>query len=131
MRFSGAALTEGVEEHRIDEVSVRITGVAKTVVDCFKFRNKIGLEVGEMADGIEFQLDSIRADEIRKEANYAGVRVTLIALIDGARVSVQVDIGFGDAVTPSPENIEYPVILAEFNAPKLRAYPRYTVVAEN
>jgi len=45
VRFSGAALTEGVEEHVVDGVTVRITGVAKTVADCFKYRNKIGLDV--------------------------------------------------------------------------------------
>jgi predicted transcriptional regulator of viral defense system len=45
VRFSGAALTEGVEEHDVDSVTVRITGVAKTVADCFKYRNKIGLDV--------------------------------------------------------------------------------------
>ena len=45
VRFSGAALTEGVEEHLVDGVTVRVTGVAKTVADCFKYRNKIGLDV--------------------------------------------------------------------------------------
>ena len=45
VRFSGAALTEGVEEHAVDGVTVRMTGVAKTVADCFKYRNKIGLDV--------------------------------------------------------------------------------------
>lgn len=45
VRFSGAALTEGVEEHVVDGVTVRITSVAKTVADCFKYRNKIGLDV--------------------------------------------------------------------------------------
>lgn len=45
VRFSGAALTEGVEEHTVDGVVVRVTSVAKTVVDCFKYRNKIGLDV--------------------------------------------------------------------------------------
>jgi len=45
MRFSGAALTRGVEDHVIDGVPVRVTGVARTVADCFKFRNKIGLDV--------------------------------------------------------------------------------------
>ena len=45
VRFSGAALTEGVEEHVIDGVTVRVTDVAKTVADCFKYRNKIGLDV--------------------------------------------------------------------------------------
>jgi len=45
VRFSGAALTEGVEEHVVDGVTVRVTCVAKTVADCFKYRNKIGLDV--------------------------------------------------------------------------------------
>lgn len=84
----------------------------------------------DAADGVTFPPDSVRAAEIRKDANYAGVRVTMLGLIDGARCSVQVDIGFGDAVTPAPEDVEYPIILEGFPAPKLRAYPRYTVVAE-
>ncbi|MBN8495766.1 AbiEi antitoxin N-terminal domain-containing protein [Accumulibacter sp.] len=45
VRFSGKAFTEGVEEHVVDSVTIRITGVAKTVADCFKYRNKIGLDV--------------------------------------------------------------------------------------
>lgn len=45
VRFSGAALTEGVEVHVVDGVMVRVTGVPKTVADCFKYRNKIGLDV--------------------------------------------------------------------------------------
>lgn len=45
VRFSGTALAEGVEEHVVDGVTVRVTGVAKTVADCFKYRNKIGLDV--------------------------------------------------------------------------------------
>jgi predicted transcriptional regulator of viral defense system len=45
VRFSGAALTEGVEEHVVDGVTVHVTSVAKTVADCFKYRNKIGLDV--------------------------------------------------------------------------------------
>jgi predicted transcriptional regulator of viral defense system len=45
VRFSGSLLHEGVEEHTIDGVPVRITSVARTVADCFKYRNKIGLDV--------------------------------------------------------------------------------------
>jgi predicted transcriptional regulator of viral defense system len=45
VRFSAPGLTEGVEEHEIDGVPVRITGIARTVADCFKHRNKIGLDV--------------------------------------------------------------------------------------
>ena len=84
----------------------------------------------DVEDGIRFDAQSIRAEEIRKEANYAGIRVTLLGWIDGARCPVQVDVGYGDAVTPGPEAVEYPVMLEEFPAPKLRVYPRYTVVAE-
>lgn len=84
----------------------------------------------EPDDGIRFQAETVRGMEIRKEANYAGIRVTLVGLLAGARCSVQVDVGFGDAVTPAPEPVDYPVILPELPAPRLRAYPRYTVVAE-
>jgi hypothetical protein len=84
----------------------------------------------ETEDGIVFQPDSVKAAEIRKEAHYAGVRVTLLGLLDKARCPVQVDIGFGDAVVPGPDEVRYPVILAEMPAPQLRVYPRYTVVAE-
>jgi predicted transcriptional regulator of viral defense system len=45
VRFSGAALVEGVEQHVIDGVTIRVYSVAKTVADCFKFRNKVGLDV--------------------------------------------------------------------------------------
>ena len=54
----------------------------------------------------------------------------MLGLIDRARCPVQIDIGFGDAVTPGPEEVRYPVMLPDFQAPKLRVYPRYTVVAE-
>jgi predicted transcriptional regulator of viral defense system len=45
VRISGAALTAGIEEHHIERVAVRVTSPARTVVDCFKFRNKIGIDV--------------------------------------------------------------------------------------
>lgn len=91
------------------------------------FRNLCAIDAG---DGIEFQAATVKAAEIRKEANYAGVRVTLVGLLAGARCPVQADIGFGDAVVPGPEEVTYPVILEGNPAPHLRAYPRYTVVAE-
>lgn len=81
-------------------------------------------------DGMTFDSTTVRAAEIRKDANYAGVRVTFVGTLDGARCPMQVDIGFGDAVTPAPEEVDYPTLLNGFPAPRLRAYPRYTVVAE-
>jgi hypothetical protein len=84
----------------------------------------------ECDDGIEFDIGSIKISEIRKEANYAGLRVTFVGKLDNARCPVQIDIGYGDAVTPAPEHADYPVMLDDFPAPKLRIYPRYTVIAE-
>ena len=45
MRFSGSSFSEGVDEHLVEGVNVRVYSAAKTVVDCFKFRNKIGIDV--------------------------------------------------------------------------------------
>lgn len=84
----------------------------------------------EFDDGMAFDVASIRAEEIRKEANYAGIRLTLTGRLDGARCPVQIDVGYGDAVTPAPESARYPVMFDDMPAPTLRVYPRYTVVAE-
>ena len=81
-------------------------------------------------DGVVFNPDSVKGSIIRKQAGYGGVRIDLEAKLDGARIALQVDIGFGDAVTPAPQAIRYPVLLEDFPAPQLRAYPKYTVVAE-
>ena len=81
-------------------------------------------------DGITFAPASVKGSLIRKEAGYGGVRIDLQATLDGARMALQVDIGFGDAVTPAPQAISYPVLLHDQPAPQLRAYPKYTVVAE-
>jgi hypothetical protein len=80
-------------------------------------------------DGLTFS-ETVTAAEIRKEANYAGARVTLLATLEQARIPLQVDIGFGDPVTPEAEQIDYPVLLEDLNPPRLGAYPVYTVIAE-
>ena len=80
-------------------------------------------------DGMLFLSDTVRAVPIREEQEYDGIRVTLTGVLHQARISLQVDIGFGDVITPAPERIEFPTILGA-PAPQLRAYPRYTVVAE-
>jgi predicted nucleotidyltransferase component of viral defense system len=81
-------------------------------------------------DGITFDPASVRAREIRIDANYGGVRVTLMGMLDNARCPVQADIGFGDAVTQEPEETTYPTLFPDLPAPRLRVYTRYTVVAE-
>ena len=81
-------------------------------------------------DGLQFDVTSIAVDTIREEASYGGLRLRLQALLGGARCHVQWDVGFGDAVTPAPQEADYPVLLGEFPAVRLRVYPRETVFAE-
>lgn len=80
-------------------------------------------------DGLEFLGDSVKASPIREEAIYGGIRVNTEARLGNVRVHVQTDVGFGDAVTPEPLEIEFPGLL-DFPTPRLRSYPIYTVVAE-
>ena len=80
-------------------------------------------------DGMIYLPESLNAEEIREDLEYDGVRITLVGMLNQARIPLQVDIGFGDTITPAPEQIEYPTF---FDAPPplLKAYPRYTLVAE-
>ena len=73
VRFSGAALTEGVEEHVVDGVTVHITGVAKTVADCFKYRNKIGLDVAMEALREAWHEKRMTSDDIWRYAKVCRV----------------------------------------------------------
>jgi Nucleotidyl transferase AbiEii toxin, Type IV TA system len=80
-------------------------------------------------DGLRLNRQTVRAQPIREQSGYAGIRVTMEAALENARIPIQVDIGFGDAVTPAPEEVAFPVLL-DFPAPHLRSYPVYTVIAE-
>ena len=80
-------------------------------------------------DGVVFDVDGLEAGLIREDSEYGGVRIRTQATIAGARIPIQVDVGFGDAITPGPIEIDYPVLL-DAPAPQLRAYPVETVVAE-
>jgi hypothetical protein len=84
----------------------------------------------DVRDGMVFLPDTVKGAEIRKEANYAGVRITLMGMLDSARCPVQIDVGYGDAVVPGPDDVRYPTLLTDMPEPQLRACPRYTVVAE-
>jgi hypothetical protein len=80
-------------------------------------------------DGVVFDVKSVIAEPIRAHQAYVGVRVALRADVDRARVRVQVDVGFGDAVDPPAERVTYPALLDAL-APTVMAYPREVVIAE-
>lgn len=81
-------------------------------------------------DGIVFYPSSVRADTIRKEAGYGGARIVIAGELANARCKVQIDVGFGDAVTPAPVDAAFPTPLKDLPAPALHTYPIYTVIAE-
>ncbi len=81
-------------------------------------------------DGVEFLTDTVRASVIRDEALYAGVRVLMDAQLATARVKLQLDVNFGDPVTPAPQLIELPALRPGFPPVRILGYPLATVLAE-
>jgi hypothetical protein len=80
-------------------------------------------------DGLTFDPETIAARHIREDNIYGGIRVTLEARLENARIPLQIDVGFGDSAVPDPEPVEFPTLLP-FPAPRVRAYVRETVIAE-
>jgi predicted nucleotidyltransferase component of viral defense system len=80
-------------------------------------------------DAIIFHPETITIADIREESEYEGKRVKFQATIGKARIMVQVDIAFGDAVFPAPKQINYPTLLT-FPEPHIRAYPLEAIIAE-
>ena len=80
-------------------------------------------------DGLTFDPESVAAERIKEDADYEGVRIRFRAFLGRARVTMQIDVGFGDVVHPGVVETEYPTLL-DFPSPVLRSYPPETVVAE-
>lgn len=74
VHFSGESLTSGIEEHEIQGERLRVYNVAKTIADCFKFRNKIGLDVALEALKEARQKNSFTMDELWKYAKICRVK---------------------------------------------------------
>jgi predicted nucleotidyltransferase component of viral defense system len=97
-----------------DVITKKITTICNTVV---------------AEDGLEFDLSGFTVNDIRVEDRYGGKRVKFLGLLGSTRIPIQIDIGIGDAVTPSPIESQYPTLL-NMDLPHVLAYPRETVVAE-
>ncbi len=91
------------------------------------FKNVCSIQIAD--DGLIFDLDSIKVEPIREEEEYDGKRIKVTANLDGARIPVQKDIGFGDTVTPEAAEVALPSLL-DLPPAKLRAYPKESVVSE-
>ena len=80
-------------------------------------------------DGLIFLPDSVRGEEIRENQRYGGVRIQMVAMLEKAKIPIQIDIGFGDIMTPRPKAVPYPSLVG-LPTSKFRAYSKETVVAE-
>lgn len=80
-------------------------------------------------DGLLFDPEGVKGEEIRDQQAYQGVRLKVRGGLGTARILIQIDIGFGDAIVPGPLWIEYPVIL-EGEKPKLKGYTLESAIAE-
>ena len=110
-------------------IDIDLAGRTDNQLDHIKELFGIVCEIDVDPDGIQFNRDAIEVSRIKEDADYEGVRVQFHATLARARIPMQLDIGFGDVITPGPTEIEYPTLLS-FPPPVLRAYPRETVVAE-
>lgn len=86
-------------------------------------------EINVVPDGMIYESAGLSISEIRQDQEYQGQRIKLMARLGNARIPLQIDIGFGDAITPEPLNLAFPTFL-DMPAPHIRVYPRETVVAE-
>lgn len=80
-------------------------------------------------DGMRFDADSVTGEHIVEAARYEGVRVKLVAYLEAVRVTLQIDIGFGDPLVPGPNPVRLPTLL-EFPPPELQGYSRESAIAE-
>ncbi len=91
------------------------------------FRHVCNMDVED--DGLVFDRNTLKATEINEDEEYTGVRVNLITLLGVAKANVQIDVGFGDVITPKAVEVQCPSILG-FPSAVMLAYPMETVIAE-
>ena len=108
----------------IDFLGVNVSSERKELEKIIRTIASIKLE-----DGVDFLADIIKAEEIKEEADYSGVRIKLTAKVGTARNTIQIDFGFGDVVIPEPLLMDYPTLLNNKSA-KVLAYSKETIVAE-
>lgn len=97
-----------------------------------EYLRKVFTEICRIAvddDGIVFDPESIEINPIREDQEHDGQRIKLLAMLGNAKIRLQIDIGFGDAITPKASIIEYPSLLGS-SPVMLKAYPKETVIAE-
>ena len=110
-------------------MDIDMLGITSNEIESIIDQVKDVISVEVEADGVVFDSDSIKAERIKEDADYEGVRVRFIGTLDGARVLMQIDVGFDDVVHPGPVEMAFPTML-DFPIPKLLCYSRESAIAE-
>ncbi len=105
----------------LDKISSDLESVRSVVADICR-------QVVEV-DGLGFDPSTVATERIAEDADYEGVRARFQGQLGKARIPMQIDLGFGDVITPAPVSISYPAMLGHASA-ELMAYSRETVIAE-
>lgn len=103
-------------------------GAATEVAIDTAIRDIVAVAVDD--DGLVFDLASLEVHPIREDNRYGGIRAAMQAHLAQARIHVQIDIGFGDTITPAATDLEFPTLLGDTPSPNVLAYPTETIVAE-
>jgi hypothetical protein len=122
LQFWGAPLTRATKDIDLLGRDTRsVEQLVAVVKDCLM------LELED--DGLRFDPETIQGNEIRIDAKYDGVRLTFVGFLGTARIHLQVDVGFGDVITPGAQELDYPTLLG-LDAPRLLGYTPETAIAE-
>lgn len=81
-------------------------------------------------DGMLFDAKTIKVEQTQIDADYEGIRVKFTAFLGKAKIPMQIDIGFSDVLASRAERVDYPTILEEVKGPRLKGYPRESIVSE-
>jgi hypothetical protein len=110
-------------------MDIDLSGRIENDPDAIAAAMKAACMTAVAADGMSFDAGSVTAARIMEDVGYSGVRVRIRGNLSNARVSLQVDVGFGDVIVPGPRKVTYPVLL-DFPPPELKGYSMESTIAE-
>lgn len=117
------------EYQRRTTLDIDLLGFTVNTLDNLEYIIRTVCETAVEDDGIRFDLENIKPERIKEDADYEGVRIRTFALLEKSKVPLQIDIGFGDALVPGAVTATLPTLL-DFPAPELKCYHQLTVIAE-
>lgn len=94
-----------------------------------KIIKEICEQISSIDDGVKFLSSSIEGEKMQLQKEYEGVRIRFEGYLGAAKIPMQIDIGFGDVITPAIQESQYPNLL-DFPGPKIKTYPQETLLAE-